>query len=369
MDNSVLKQSFLLCLALFAGLLTQSCNPTEPEAETAVPANPSKDSDRLLGAYYFGAGYFTLVPKNIRHDMDEMKGLGTDIVCIGITESDINYNEGNIRFIIEEAHQRDMQVFAVPSRMAGITAGQPIEPPLFGYHHPETAVLRKDGTPVVRKTHGILSSFYHPEVKNYFIETTSKMLEQFDLDGIIWDEPKSTWLEWQDFSELALKDNPEGDYVKYMEDFADFFSDINAELKARQPDLTIVHFDEACRDDTVVNVSATIRHLDYFGTDGKPYPLTKTENITNRDTKVLPKYGERYLKAGRENDLKTMMLVENQRMSKAEVDKMDVALPGILKMDADLLLYYYYGFYDEAPEYKMDVIRKHIPKFKNQNIQ
>ncbi|MCR9099220.1 MAG: hypothetical protein NXI25_04665 [bacterium] len=165
MENPVLKTSILLCVALLTGLISPGCNPTEPKAETAVPTAPSKDNGRLLGAYYFGSGYFTLVPENIRHDLDEMKALSTDIVCIGITEGDTKYNEGNIRFIIEEAHQRDMQVFAVPSRMAGITAGQPIEPPLFGYHHPETAVLRKDGTPVVRKTHGILSSFYHPEVK------------------------------------------------------------------------------------------------------------------------------------------------------------------------------------------------------------
>jgi hypothetical protein len=33
-----------------------------------------------------------------------------------------------------------------------------------------------------------------------------------------------------------------------------------------------------------------------------------------------------------------------------------------------LLGAYYYGFYDEDPEYKMEVIRKHVPKFKNQNI-
>jgi hypothetical protein len=336
-----MKQLLFLCSMLVAGVLSPGCAPSGPNAPEATPGTEANGNGRLLGAYYFGAGYFTLVPDNIRHDLEEMKALGTDIVCIGITESDIKYNEGNIRFIIEEAHKRSMQVFAVPSRMAGITAGQPIEPPLFGYHHPETAVLRKDGTPIVRKTHGILSSFYHPEVKDYFIETTSRMLDQFDLDGIIWDEPKSTWWEWQDYSELALKDNPEGDYVKYLEDFAAFFSDINAKLIAQKPDLTLVHFDEACRDDSVVNISATIEHLDYFGTDGRPYPLTKTENITNRDTKVLPKYGERYLKAGRENGLKTMMLVENQRMSKAEVDKMDIALPDILEMDIDLLLYYY----------------------------
>ncbi|RMG54347.1 MAG: hypothetical protein D6722_29135 [Bacteroidetes bacterium] len=126
--------------------LLAACSPPNQPAE--APSN--KHPNRLLGAYYFGAGYFTLVPENIRHDLDEMKKLGPDIVCIGITESDIKYNDGNIRFIIAAAHQRGMQVFAVPSRMAGITAGQPIEPPLFGYHHPETAARRRDGTPVVR---------------------------------------------------------------------------------------------------------------------------------------------------------------------------------------------------------------------------
>lgn len=52
-------------------------------------------------------------------------------------------------------------------------------------------------------------------------------------------------------------------------------------------------------------------------------------------------------------------------MSKVEVDKMEVVLFGILNMDVDLLFYYYYGFYDEVLEYKMDVIWKYILKFKN----
>jgi hypothetical protein len=241
--------SFLLFLSLWA------CNtPEKPTAEVT-------SSDKLIGAYYFGAGYFTLVPENIRHDLDEMQQLGTDIVCIGITENDIKYNAANINFIIEEAHQREMQVFAVPSRMAGITAGQPIEPPLFGYHHPHTATIQKDGTPIVRTAHGILSSFYHPEVKAYFLDITRKMIANFALDGIIWDEPKSTYIGWQDFSPLALENNPDSSYVKYIEDFVDFFSEINLELKKQKPNLTIVHFDEACRNDTVITQSAKIQGL------------------------------------------------------------------------------------------------------------
>lgn len=174
-----------------------------------------------------------LVFENICYDLDEMKVFGIDIVCIGIIESDIKYNEGNICFIIEEVYQWDMQVFVVFFCMAGIIVGQFIELLFFGYYYLEIVVVRKDGILVVCKIYGIFSSFYYLEVKNYFIEIILKMLEQFDLDGIIWDEFKFIWWEWQDFFELVLKDNLKGDYVKYMEDFVDFFFDINVELKVQ----------------------------------------------------------------------------------------------------------------------------------------
>lgn len=345
--NSLLRNSILLCLIFltFNGFA-------------------KKDSDKLLAAYYFGTGYFTLVPDNIRHDLDDMKSLGTDIICIGVTENDIEINTGNIQFIVEESHKRGLKVFVVPSRMAGITAGQPVEPPLFGYHYPHTGVIRKDGSTVVRKRHGLLCSFYHPEVKDYFIRMVKRMIDTWDVDGIIWDEPKSTVPEWQDYSELALRNNPEASFVKYMEDFAAFFSDINKEIKKQKPEIQIVHFDEACRNDTVINVSATINHLDFYGTDGKPYPSKLSPHEGNRATKVLPVYGEKYLKAARKNGVKTMMLVENQRLSKQEVEWMDQTFPRILKMDVDLLVYYYYGFFNEAQEANMKSIRRHIPHFK-----
>ncbi|MGC9343910.1 MAG: hypothetical protein ACP5E3_14490, partial [Bacteroidales bacterium] len=230
-------------------------------------------------------------------------------------------------------------------------------------HNPQTVTLRKDGTPVVRKRHGILSSFYHPEVKEYFIDMVSRVIDSFDIDGIIWDEPKSTVPEWQDHSELALRNNPDTSFVKYMQDFATFYSEVNAEIKIKKPDLTIVHFDEACRNDTVIEVSATIKNLDYYGTDGKPYPSEYSPHTGNRAAKVLPYYGEKYLKAARENGKKTMMLVENQLLSLDEVKYMEETFPRILEMDVDLLIYYYYGFYNEAQDENMRVVRKFVKEF------
>ncbi|NRB47173.1 MAG: hypothetical protein HRU41_05830 [Saprospiraceae bacterium] len=352
-----MKKAILsLSMALMALAMTISSCESEP------PSQPN--SDKLLGAYYFGGGYFTLVPNNVRADLDGMKALGTDIICIGITENDIKYNEANIKFIVGEAHQRGMQVYAVPSRMAGITAGQPIEPPLFGYHHPHTVTIRKDGSPIIRKSHGILSSFYHPEVKQYFLDMTTKMVSEFDLDGIIWDEPKSTYIGWQDFSSLALQNNPDSSYVKYIQDFAQFFSEINLELKKQKPELTIVHFDEACRNDTVIVESAKIQGLDFYGADGHPYPTELSHHTGNRATKVLPVYGEKYLKEARKNNLKTMMLVENHYLTGEQLDHTEKYLPEIIQYDVDLLLYYYYGFYKEDTERNMDIIKKNISAFK-----
>ena len=94
-----------------------SCNDSKA-SDKAEPEIKSNTSDRLLGAYYFGAGYFTLVPENIRKDLDEIKSLGTDFVCITATVSDTRHTKPNIDFIIEEIHKRDMKVYLVPSRLA-----------------------------------------------------------------------------------------------------------------------------------------------------------------------------------------------------------------------------------------------------------
>ena len=357
-----------LILGLYAILI---CNHTLLGKSINVNSEDHKSSkeetkvaEKLLGTYYFGAGYFTLVPDNIRKDLDEIKQLGTDFVCITATVSDLRHTKPNIDFIVDEIHKRGMKVFLVPSRLAGITAGQPLEPPIFPYHHLNTWVIKKDGKPLVRKGLGPISSFYYPEVKEYFISSVHKMMDTWEIDGIVWDEPKSTFIGWQDFSAKAIENNPDSSYVKYMEDFANFFSEVNKSLKEKDPKLTILFFDEACRNDVVPEKTATIKYLDYFGTDGRPYFSEDSPEEGNRGTKVIPKYGERFISEGRKNGLKTFVLIENQKITGEEIKATDKAFPYILNMDLDMMIYYYYGRYKADTEEGMNVIRKHIANFK-----
>lgn len=168
-------------------------------------------TDKTLAAYYFLAGMYTLKPASIRAELDEMAGWETDIVCIGVTALAMNRAPRNVAFIVEECHKRGMELHIVPSRIAGITAGVPITPSSFSQLNPECWIKDKNGVTPRRKV-GPICSFYHPKVEAYYHSLVTEMMDLWDLDGFIWDEPKTSY--WQDFSDLALKNNPEGDFRK-----------------------------------------------------------------------------------------------------------------------------------------------------------
>lgn len=183
---------------------------TFPQAAFSQPKK-----EKVLASYYFLAGMYTLVPRSIRSELDEMADWGTDVVCIGATSLTIDRAFRNVNFIVEECHKRGMKVFVVPSRIAGITAGVPIVPSPFAALNPDTWIKNKEGKTPPRKV-GAICSFYQPKVVDYFNEIVTKMLDLWDLDGFIWDEPKTSY--WQDFSPMALKNNPTGDFRQYMKD-------------------------------------------------------------------------------------------------------------------------------------------------------
>lgn len=116
----------------------------------------------------------------------------------------------------------------------------------------------------------------------------------------------------------------------------------------------------------MVEESAKMKHLDYFGTDGKPWPRSASPlgTETERSKKVIPKYGERFFEEARKNGLKTMALPENIKMVKSEYDLMEKHLPDILKLDMDMWVYYYYGRNHEDPERNMQIIKNNIKAFK-----
>ena len=72
-----------------------------------------------LNAYYFRAHMYTLVPRQVREDMQWMADIGTDIVSPAILEQDLAAVPRNLDLISREAERVGMDVYAVPLRDCG----------------------------------------------------------------------------------------------------------------------------------------------------------------------------------------------------------------------------------------------------------
>lgn len=101
---------------------------------------------------------YTLVPDQVREDMEWIADTGTDAVTIAVLEQDLYAARENIETIHREAARVGLKLFAAPSRWAGQVAGAPRVPGLFTASHPETWVRNEDGTPYLSSYSGPMPS-------------------------------------------------------------------------------------------------------------------------------------------------------------------------------------------------------------------
>lgn len=336
-----------------------------PPASTAQARNPGK----LLNAYYFRANMYTLVPRHVREDLEWMAGAGTNAVSIALLEQDFFAARRNIELIHREATRLKMKVFATPSRWGGLLAGAPKVPSLFSVLHPETWVLNRDGTPAkFSTTSGVMSSVYHPATYEFFCQSVDKLFQEFDLDGLTWDEPKAFR---PDYSKAALQNlGPHPTPSDFIKGAANFYARVSHYTRRQHPDKTINLFLMATNKDEEARAASVIPDLDYFACDGRPWNAeaelaeAKRESRTVRHAKVLLGRGEFFLHLAREHGKKGLLLVENFSMPARMIPVMDAALDQVLALKPDQLIYYYYGRDTEDPDQNMAVISRHLGKFR-----
>lgn len=317
-------------------------------------SSPLPRKDLLLNAYYFRAHMYTMVPHQIKEDMKTMAAAGTKVVSIAVLEQDLWAGNHNIKTICEYAAQEGMEVWGVPSRWGGLVAGAPKVPSMFSTTHPDTWMLRKDGTPLIRATtSGVVSSIHHPDTLQFFCETGDKVLSEFPLTGLIWDEPK--YIGTKDYSEAAQHAlGADSTYEERVEHYARFFTQVNHYLKERH-NVQLSMFLQAESDDTMVSGMAEIGGLDYFGCDGRPWSIKDGGQLEAKD-KTLLDQGHRFLEAARRNDVKSLLLVENHNLPARDLPLLEKGLPEVLAMKPDQLIYYYYPRNVEEPEKAMDIM-------------
>ncbi len=341
------------------------------EKNSVAPRSVNQTST-AIAAYYLNAHMYTIVPAHVRADMEWMAAIGTGYVCIGVLEQDLFAAYENHALIAEEAHRVGMKMIAVPSRWAGLTAGAPKVPSLFTILNPQTWMVNKKGTTAVNpRVSGAISSIHHPDTLKFFCDTLTELYKQHPtMAGFIIDEPKGFQVDKSKMAVDALGAN--APVTAHLAATRDFFGRICAFAKQKWPDKLTFLFQQAHNGADELAAGAAVRHLDYYGCDGRPWTLEDDKKMegsgegqeSGKGKVLLSGRGESFIKAARAvPGRKSFFLMENHNLRASMIELMDRNYPAVLALKPDMAAYYYYPRNVQEPDRAMAVIAKHVKKF------
>ncbi len=320
----------------------------------------------FLTAYYFRAHMYTLVPRQVREDMQWMADVGTDAVVIGVLEQDLQAAVENIACIAAEAERCGMRLFVTPARWGSLVAGCPKVPSTFSSSRPEVWALHEDGRPHLFI--GPVASVHHPATFDFFASALAALFRIAPVSGLIWDEPKG--LTTRDYSPAAragLSGHDIDDINVHTDAQARFFDRVGAEALRLNPELQLAMFVYGHLSGYPVERCAKIEHLHTFGLDGRPYRADDgggNDSGKEAAKKILLEHGPYFIRTAHAAGKRAFMLIENHAMSDKDIDLMDRRLPEVLALDAEHICYYYYPRSVSDPERAMQVLARHLKAFR-----
>lgn len=332
-------------------------------ATSACAVQKERDSNKILNAYYFRAHMYTMVPKQVKEDLQWMADIGTNAVSVAVLEQDLRAAVENVEIIVNEANKLGMEVFVVPSRWGGLLAGAPKVPSVFTVQNPQSWLLKENGKFYKDKNVGVHSSIHYPETVEFFKKGIDKIFSLWNIKGIIWDEPKI--YDKKDFSAGARKNIADLNDVSHHNDaFSRFFGVLNQHIKQQHPDKITNLFAYANWRDEVIQSMAQIQDLDYFGCDGRPWPVDAGGQVEQTGKNLLGGPGQNFIDHAKANDKKSLLLIENHNMPAENNALMDQYLDKVMQLNPDQLIYYYYPRNVDKPEENMAIIGKHLKNFR-----
>jgi hypothetical protein len=220
-------------------------------------------------------------------------------------------------------------------------------------------------------TCGVISSVHWPETLQYFRDTLAELYRQHpSLAGIIIDEPKAFQIDYSAKARAILGEN--APRAAHLAAAARFYDEVCGHAKRLFPEKLTLLFNQAHYKDDEIRLCAAMRHTDYFGADGRPWDLKADarwtgagENQESGKGKVLLSgKGRKFIDLARANGKKALLLIENHNFSEDMIGPMERHLPEVLKLGADLYLYYYYPRNVAAPDRTMEVIGRNLKALK-----
>ena len=320
-----------------------------------------RDEFCMVSAYCLDYHNWVCIPRHIREDFAEMKDMGFDAVDLSFSESEERYALRTFEILIELAHEAGLKVNVIPSRIAGRFAGAP---------------LMASNWLVKNTQYQVPNNYYLPvacvecdEVRDWVKQFMHFILTNFDIDGIIWDEPKAVdMISLHPATIAKYGENPTAENM--MDGYIDFFNDIAGYCRELRPDVEQTLFCMPADPEYFTSRISKSPYIDYFGYDGNLSNQRRfKEEIHYRDKRIYH-YWDRTLKETADACVKTFALVETMHMPREEHENFEKNFDDYLATHRpDHLSVYYYGHNADDPEALNEIVKrvmkKHLKKENN----
>jgi hypothetical protein len=307
----------------------------------------------MLSAYCLGYQHFTVIPHQLDESFKDMRDMGFDAVCLTFTESEMAYSCRAFEIQVDIAHKNGLKVFVVPSRLGGRFAGAPLMVSTWVATHPEHALQTK-WLPV--------ACLESPEFREWIQGFMTTLLTDYDLDGIIWDEPKEiTTISHHPATHERY--GPEPTERNMVDSFLDFLRELSNTCQALKPQLEQTLFVQKFNPPEFTSRAAALPSIAYFGYDGNLARQSRFHEEPSWAKYRIESVWDRTLAEAQAADVKTFALVENMLMPKVAMAEFERNFDAYLATyRPDHLSVYYYAHNNEDPEGVQRIVRRLLKK-------
>lgn len=310
----------------------------------------------LLTAYCLCYGHWTVIPRQLEESFRDMVDCGFDAVALSFSESEMMYSRRAFELQVDLAHQCGLKVFVIPSRLGGRFAGAPLMPSLWLGQHPEAQVPGWTGFT------GPLACLEEPAFVEWIKQFMSTVLNDYPLDGIIWDEPKAE--RFVSTHPATLAKYGQAPTPEQMEDsFVEFLTDLTAHCREVRPDLSITLFNQKTSNERFTLAGASIPGIDYAGYDGNLARQSFFHEGPRWCKYRIESVWDRAVNECRATGKGTFALIENMLMPVAAMEEYRENLDNYLAShNPDHLAIYYYAHNNAEPDTVHQITRRLMRK-------
>lgn len=312
----------------------------------------------LLTAYCLCHYNWVVRPRHIRENYEDIARQGFDAVALSFSEDDAQYCRRTFGLHVNEAHKAGLRVFVVPSRLGNRFAGAPYMPSPWLAAHPEAQI------PGFVSHLGAVGCIESPLFREWINGFMEKILINYELDGIIWDEPKYTELPSTHPESIKVYgNNPDSNEVD--DKFIRFLSELCHFCAGKKDGLVQTLFCSPSNRPYFTSRAAKIKEISYAGYDGPLAPCSYFKESPVKNKKYVMDSWERTVRECTEAETGTFALVENILLASQNLSEFSYNLNSYLEMASpDHLAFYYYGHNNENPEAVQQIIAEAVARLK-----